>query len=164
MGYTGSVKTPAKALRVIILAALALVAAVSCRTMNDAQVAELAARTASEADAGDVDALVGGSGAPFLFETEILASPALLEALWSGLAASGYSLAPRGEIVVMDVDAGTADRFSSSEEVRLWFEHRLPGTAALAVYPVDDGRVLLIIDRDKDQAAPLRGLKVEQGS
>ncbi len=130
--------------------------------MSNRQTAEAALDVSTSLNDGDVDALTGRSGTPFLFETEILPAPAQLAALWEGLAASGYDFGPEEEITVLDPDADTWRRFSSSREVEVWFQRHAPQKAALALVPTSDGRLIIIIDRDRRSSQRIRGLKVEQ--
>jgi len=130
--------------------------------MNDRQLASVADDVSTRLVNGDTDALATESGTPFLFETEILPAPAQLTALWEGLAASGYDFSAVGDITVLDADDETRLRFSTSREVEVWFQRHAPEKAALAVVPMTDGRLLLIIDRNRRSIRPLKGLKVEQ--
>ena len=119
VGYNGDVKNA-----VFIVAVL--LAATSCTSLSDAKIAEAAAGVSDDLNTGDVDALTGSSGTPFLFETEILPAPAQLRALWEALAASGYDFGPKGEITVLNPDKNTWERFSSSREVEVWFQKHAP--------------------------------------
>ena len=134
----------------------------SCTTMNKAQIASAATDVTSSLVSKDSESLIGESGTPFLFETEILPAPAQLSALWEGLTDSGYDFSSRGDISILDTDDNTWQRFSSSREVELWFERYAEGKAALAVVPTGKGRLLLIFDKDRRNIHPLRGLKVEE--
>jgi len=134
----------------------------SCSTMNNRRLASIAGDVSTRLVSGNTDDLAAESGIPFLFETEILPAPAQLTALWEGLAASGYDFSASGEITVMDADDETRRRFSTSREVEVWFQRHAPPEAALAVVPMTDGRLLLIIDRNRRSIRPLKGLKVEQ--
>ena len=133
----------------------------SCSTMNNRQTMLAAGDISADLVSGDVEALSLQSGTPFLFETEILPAPAQLNALWQGLAASGYNFGSSGEITVLDPDEDSWQRFSSSREVEVWFQRHAPSKAALVVIPTSSGRLVLIIDRDRRDRKPLRGLKVE---
>lgn len=135
---------------------------VSCTTISDRQTIEAATDMTSGLNSGEVDAITGQSGTPFLFETEILPASIQLAALWEGLAASGYDFRPTGEVTILDPDVDTWKRFSSSREVELWFENHAPEKAALVLVPTDDGRLVLVIDRDSRSSGRIRGLKVEQ--
>ena len=156
MRYNGGVK------RLFLLILPSLIFLASCSTMSHRQAAERASDVSAALNGGEVDALTGWSGTPFLFETEILPAPAQLAALWEGLAASGYDFGPEGVITVLDPDADTWRRFSSSREVEVWFQRHAPQKAALALVPTTDGRLVIIIDRDRRSSQPIRGLKVEQ--
>lgn len=156
MRYTGGVK------RLYPYVFISFFLLISCSTMSYRQTAEAASDVLAALNGGDVDALTGRSGTPFLFETEILPAPAQLAALWEGLAASGYDFGPEGEITVLDPDADTWRRFSSSREVEVWFQRHAPQKAALALVPTSDGRLVIIIDRDRRSSQRIRGLKVEQ--
>ncbi len=133
----------------------------SCSTMNNRQTVLAAGDISADLVSGDAEALSLQSGTPFLFETEILPAPAQLDALWQGLAASGYDFGPSGEIIVLDPDDDSWQRFSSSREVEVWFQRHAPSKAALVVIPTSSGHLVLIIDRDRRDRKPLRGLKVE---
>lgn len=148
--------------RLIPITLSVLVFAVSCTTISDRQTVEAALDVTSRLFSGEVDALTGQSGTPFLFETEILPASIQLTALWEGLAASGYDFGPQGEVTILDTDADTWRRFSSSREVEVWFQNHAPEKAALVLVPTDDGRLVLVIDRDSRAVARIRGLKVEQ--
>jgi hypothetical protein len=139
-----------------------LLVTLSCTTISDRQTAEAALNVSAHLNNGEIDALTGQSGTPFLFETEILPAPAQLAALWEGLAASGYDFGPDGEITLLDPDSDTWKRFSSSREVEVWFQRHAPEKAALALVPTSDGRLVIIIDRDARTDERIRGLKVEQ--
>ncbi|MDF1569601.1 MAG: hypothetical protein P1P77_16395 [Spirochaetaceae bacterium] len=145
-----------------LLLVLSAVLLASCRTMTDNQVAAEALAVTQSVNGSDIDALNASSGTPFLFETEIFPSPVQLNALWEGLAASGYDFGPKGEITVSDPDENTWKKFSSSREVQVWFQSHAPENAALAVIPTGDGKILLVIDRDRRHSDRIRGLKVDQ--
>lgn len=140
----------------------ALIFAVSCSTISDRQTVEAVLDVTSSLNSGEVDALTGQSGTPFLFETEILPASVQLTALWEALAASGYDFGPKGEITILDSDEDTWKRFSSSREVEVWFERHARENAALVLVPTDDGRLLIVVDRNIHASARIRGLKVEQ--
>jgi len=153
--YNGGVKY----LILLLISPILLLGA--CSTLTDGQVAAAAAETTEYLAQGDLDALAGSSGTPFLFETEILPAPVQLTYLWEGLAASGYDFGPQGDIRVLDPDDETWMRFSSSREVQIWFRRHAPVDAALAVVPTQGGRVVLVVDRDRRSTERIRGLKVE---
>ena len=134
----------------------------SCSTMNNQQTAQAGMDVTKELASGDTDALTLRSGMPFLFETEILPAPAQLSALWEGLASSGYDFNPTGEITVFDPDNDSWNRFSSSREVEVWFQRHAPKNIALVVVPTSTAKLILIIDRNRRDTKPLRGLKIEQ--
>lgn len=130
--------------------------------MGNRAVSEAALDTTRMLDEGQVDALTGSSGTPFLFETEVLPAPFQLADLWQALSDSGYNFGPRGEVEVFLPDENSWKRFSSSQDVQVWFRRHAPEKAALAVVPSSDGRLVLIIDRNRRRPERLRGLKVEQ--
>ena len=135
---------------------------ISCSTMGNRAASEVALETTRMLEQGQVDALTGSSGTPFLFETEVLPAPFQLARLWQALSDSGYDFGPQGEVEIFNPDEHTWKRFSSSRDVQVWFERHAPDKAALAVVPTSDGRLVIIIDRNRRLPGRLRGLKVEQ--
>lgn len=148
--------------RIIPIVLSVLIFAVSCTTISDRQTVEAALNVTSSLNNGDVDAIIGQSGTPFLFETEILPASIQLAALWEGLAESGYDFGPKGELTILDPDEDSWRRFSSSREVEVWFQRHAPEKAVLVLVPTDDGRLVIVIDRDTRSIGRIRGLKVEQ--
>ncbi len=153
--YNSFVKYIIKALSLILLILS------SCSTMNNRQTMLAAGDISADLVSGDAEALSLRSGTPFLFETEILPAPAQLDALWQGIASSSYDFDPSGDFTVLDADDESWRRFSSSREVEVWFQRHAPSKAALVIIPTSSGRLVLIIDRDRRDRKPLRGLKVE---
>ncbi len=134
----------------------------SCSTMTGRQAVQTASDVSAALISGDLDALTGSSGTPFLFESEILYAPAQLSALWKGLAASGYDFDVTGDITVITPDTESWRRFSSSREVEVWFQRHAPEKAVLVFLPTKDGRLVFIIDKDLRSSKSIRGLNVEQ--
>ena len=110
---------------------------------------------------GDAEALRAAAGSPFLFETEVLPSPAQAAALFEALGGSGFSFAPAAEPVILPVDDRTREMFSSSADARVFFARDLPPGALWASVPVEDGRLILLLGRARRVPGYFWGLKVE---
>ncbi len=131
-----------------------------CSTLGMAGTEKRALHGVELLEKGRAERLAAASGMPFLFETEILPAPAQVEALWKGLADSGYDFSPLGELILEPVDERTWEQFSSSRDVELWFEHHAPKKGVLARWETAKGQVYLLVDRLRKTFRPYRALKV----
>lgn len=148
-------------IRMGMAAILACFIMISCASTTDRRARDEAAEWTSAIETGDIDALTGGSGLPFLFEGEILPTAAIVRDLWAGLGKSGYGFDPAGEVSLFDVDEQTWKTFSDSREVEIWFRRHAPKRASVARIPTTGGGIVLILNRHPGEEARLWGLRVE---
>jgi hypothetical protein len=139
----------------IVLLPLAAILLASCSTISTGAAQAEALRFLETVDDGEVGAAVAMSSRPFLFESEILVSEALVTDLWTGLSGLDFS---SGEISGYGVIDGDSYRyFADSWEVRTWLENYTDETTALVFFNWQNRELVIVVDRNARAKQRIQG-------
>ena len=140
----------------IILAAL--IGLAGCSTMiSEEQASAKAIAVTGRVNRGEADTLTGTSSRPFLFESEILPSEAMLNDLWQGLIDAGVTFDNPQVREVRVVDGESFRVFADTWEVETWFKNYVKDPAYLVFLDTEDQQLVLVLDRNKKNSRPILG-------
>ncbi len=130
--------------------------AVSCTTISPGAARAEAELLVRELSLGNVDEALAISARPFLFESEIIESEAILRELLTGAQGWGLDAASVSEDPLPD-DAATAFGYDGWE-VETWFANYTDDNTAIVLFDLDSHRMLVIVDRHWRAERRIQGL------
>jgi hypothetical protein len=116
-------------------------------------------KTVDLIDSGGIGAIKGLAEAPFLFDGEILALQADVDALWGNLKAAGFTLGAVKVASVAKIDAETYTYFAPSMEVKTFLAKRVDKNCALVALDSASGRYYLILNREVSGYPRIQGFR-----
>ena len=142
-----------KGLMLVLLVGLS-----GCSTMlSETQASAKAVAVTGQVNRGEADTLTGTSSRPFLFESEILPSEAMLNDLWQGLIDAGVTFDNPRVREVRVVDGDSYRVFAETWEVETWFKNYVKDPAYLVFLDTDDQQLVLVLDRNRKNRTPIMG-------
>jgi hypothetical protein len=130
----------------------------ACSTMmSESRAASEALSITGKVNRGDGDKLIGSSSRPFLFESEILPSEAMLNNLWQGLIDGGVYFDNPQVREVRVVDGESFRVFAETWEVETWFKNYVTDPAYLVFLDTEEQQLVILLDRDKKNKTPILG-------
>jgi len=139
--------------RTSALAAAFLVVFSGCATFVPAFRGAAVLDTVDAINGAALETLVERSAVPFVFDAEILSRGLDVETLWRGLREAGFVLEEAEVIAVRNVTGESYRMFSTSDEMRIFFEKHVPSDAYTATIGSARGTfVLLLAGRRGDPA------------
>ncbi len=135
-----------------------IVILVGCSTMRtESQAGAEALSLTGRVNRGEADILTGTSSRPFLFESEILPTEAMLNDLWQGLVDAGVTFDDPRVREVRLVDGESYRVFADSWEVETWFKNYVKEPAYLVFLDTRDQQLVIVLDRSKKNKRPYLG-------
>lgn len=123
-----------------------LVLLASCSTISMKAAGNEALKLLDRVQNSDVEGAMEMTARPFLFESEILVSDALVNGLWDDLAGIDFSDAQINRFAVIDPES--ARYFTNSWEVRTWLENYTDESAAVVFVDWQNRQLVIIVDRN----------------
>ncbi len=129
-----------------------------CSTMRtENQAAAEALALTGYINQGETDTLMGSSSRPFLFESEILPTEAMLNDLWQGLIDAGVRFDDPRVREIRVVDGESYRVFADSWEVATWFTNYVSDPAYLVFLDTADQQLVIVLDKNKKNKQPYLG-------
>lgn len=139
----------------MVLLMLGILMLASCATISEKRVQQETDSFFLALDRGDTEYLSMQTVRPFLFETEILVSPGLVEELWMNLSSLEFEGAELNRITIVDEDSHRY--FSSSWEAEQWFRNYVTDRDALVFYSWKNRELVIVMDRSRKAEARILG-------
>ncbi|MDC7223127.1 MAG: hypothetical protein PQJ60_05255 [Spirochaetales bacterium] len=140
-----------------IMAGTALLFGGCSTLMTESRAASTALALTDSVNEGEADTLIGSSSRPFLFESEILPSEAMLDDLWQGLIDAGVTFDDPQVKEIRVVDGESYRVFAETWEVETWFKNYLSEPAYLVFLDTADQQLVIVLDRNKKNDRPIMG-------
>ncbi len=106
---------------------------------------------------GTAEDLVVESHDPFLLDGEVLVGKAALSLLWTGMKDAGFRFTNPVVVELLPADEGQAEYFSSSQEVKYFFQNYAGPGATFCRFQSDQGAFMILLSPKEEGTRKILG-------